>query len=252
MFTEARALDLTIEGVACSCTLAHGQPPVGFNTRNCTRVAVSISRRWSSAVRLWEFHANGTRMNDPRSRSQPPAPPTPDTGPRPVLHFHVPATEPEKKLENEWARFGRAFLLRGSRRKWVGIGTMVFALTQAAIIGIVALQPLSALPASTQWLASHDKLVHGLAFAWLGYWSMVGLHHTTRWAVGWSCLATILLIGVGYGAGIEIAQYSMHLGRNFELIDIMADTIGCVIAASTLVLTSSSSGERTRQFAARS
>ncbi|MGE0432470.1 MAG: hypothetical protein AB7K09_07940 [Planctomycetota bacterium] len=160
--------------------------------------------------------------------------------PVPVLSFHVPRVEdPGRRPTTAWSRMWRALFLRGSRRMVFGAGALVFAASQAALIAWLALRAPKDLPASTLWLLHSDKLVHAVAFGWLAGWTMIGLHHITRWHVGWTCAVSVLAAGVGWGAGIEFAQAGLTTYRVFELLDILADIVGAIVVTSVLVLTAS-------------
>jgi len=47
----------------------------------------------------------------------------------------------------------------------------------------------------------------------------------------------ILLIGIGYGVIIEYLQITMNMGRNFEIGDMIANTIGCILGIVLLTIT---------------
>ncbi len=47
----------------------------------------------------------------------------------------------------------------------------------------------------------------------------------------------ILLIGIAYGVIIEYLQITMNMGRNFEIGDMIANTIGCILGVVLLTIT---------------
>lgn len=47
----------------------------------------------------------------------------------------------------------------------------------------------------------------------------------------------ILLIGIAYGVVIEYLQITMNMGRNFEIGDMIANTIGCILGFVLLTIT---------------
>ena len=98
------------------------------------------------------------------------------------------------------------------RRIWLSIGLiMVLATT------VTCLMPAGQLPGVGLW----DKFEHLLAFGAVAFWfgSIV-----VRRDLPWVALAV-----VGFGGLIEIAQGAMHLGREADWLDLLADTCGVFI-----------------------
>ncbi len=77
-----------------------------------------------------------------------------------------------------------------------------------------------------------DNLVHGIMFGglslclWWDLWRQGCLR-----AVAW---ATILAACIG--AGVEVLQWAMHLGRSFEVADIAADAAGAFLLLQLFLL----------------
>jgi len=103
----------------------------------------------------------------------------------------------------------------GHRHLWFCLG-----LVMAAMIAAASLVPASNLPA----IGLSDKLEHAMAYALLAFWfaSVV---------VRRDFLALIVAL-VAFGGLIELAQDWMHLGREAELTDLMADVAGIVVGVT--------------------
>jgi VanZ family protein len=77
-----------------------------------------------------------------------------------------------------------------------------------------------------------DKVVHTcmyLGLTWLACWSM----HAEKKRV-WYFL--IVLFSISWGVLMEIFQYLMHLGRSFDVYDILGNSIGTLIGALIYIL----------------
>ncbi len=98
------------------------------------------------------------------------------------------------------------------RRLWLAGG-----IAMLLVITVVCLLPMKELPST----GMSDKTEHFLAFGALAFWfgSIV-----VRRDLPWVALAAI-----AFGGMIELAQSSMGLGRQGDLLDLTADTIGVVI-----------------------
>lgn len=78
-----------------------------------------------------------------------------------------------------------------------------------------------------------DKVVHAIMF---GFLTLVALLETMK-RRGWSPLPLPLIGAISFasaiiGIVIEIVQRAMGLGREFEVLDIMADAAGAVVAGA--------------------
>jgi VanZ family protein len=107
------------------------------------------------------------------------------------------------------------------KRFWWGVG-----LALVAFVVIVCLVPNADLPSTP----TDDKLNHFIAHFVLAAW-FAGLVPRNRW---WLLLAGLLVLG----AGIEIAQSFMRLGREGDVRDELANFVGNIagIGASWLGL----------------
>lgn len=107
------------------------------------------------------------------------------------------------------------------------------AIVWALIIAALCLTPGKALP-SWEWadLLSVDKLVHMLMFGALSYLIARGLRDRSvnTWSDGRILLISGLL-SFSYGALMEVLQEMPGLGRNGDLVDLTANTIGAVVGA---------------------
>lgn len=107
------------------------------------------------------------------------------------------------------------------------------ALAWALLIAFLCLTPGKALPA-WEWadLLSVDKLVHMLMFGVLSYLLARGLRDrsTNTWAHG-RILLVAGLLSFAYGGLMELLQDIPGLGRNGDVVDLAANTIGAVVGA---------------------
>jgi VanZ family protein len=118
--------------------------------------------------------------------------------------------------ELQIARAGTGPELRLARFWWaVGWGMVVF-------ITVSCLEPPRYVPNLHLW----DKLEHALAFGGMTLW-FGGLARRRRYPV----IAVLMLL---FGGGIELAQGAMRLGRDEDIMDFVADTVGISIALIAL------------------
>jgi VanZ family protein len=92
----------------------------------------------------------------------------------------------------------------------------------AVYITISCLEPARYVPNLHLW----DKFEHALAFGGLTLW-FGGLVRRGRYPV----IAFLMLL---FGGGIEIAQGAMKLGRDADIMDFVADSVGVSIALIAL------------------
>ncbi|MBX2971960.1 MAG: VanZ family protein [Flavobacteriales bacterium] len=107
------------------------------------------------------------------------------------------------------------------------------AIAWALLIAFLCLTPGKALP---QWewadLLSVDKLVHVLMFGVLSYLLARGFR--ARENNAWPDAKVLVIAGVlsfAYGALMELLQDIPGLGRNGDVVDLTANTIGAVVGA---------------------
>jgi hypothetical protein len=98
------------------------------------------------------------------------------------------------------------------RRFWFGVGILI-----AVGVAVLCLVPGRNLPS----LRSSDKLEHLLAFAMLAFWFGSIVIRRDPW---WLVLALL-----AFGGLIELAQGAMHLGREAEWGDFLADAGGVAL-----------------------
>jgi VanZ family protein len=106
------------------------------------------------------------------------------------------------------------------------LGRLWWALGWAMVIFIAVscLEPARYVPNLHLW----DKAEHALAFFGMSVW-FGGVVRRSRYPV----------IAVGmflFGAGIEIAQGEMRLGRDEDVMDLVADSVGITVAMILLYL----------------
>jgi VanZ family protein len=102
---------------------------------------------------------------------------------------------------------------------WWSIGWAI-----VAYIGVSCLEPARYVPNLHLW----DKLEHALAFFGMTLW-FGGLARRSRYPA----IAFLLVV---FGGGIEVAQGAMQLGRDEDLMDLVADSVGISVALASLYL----------------
>ena len=82
-----------------------------------------------------------------------------------------------------------------------------------------------------------DKIVHGLMFGFLTFVILLDWARGRDFASvrGPVCLAAALF-STAVGTGIEFLQRSMHMGRSFEIWDMVADAIGSFTVGSAWIV----------------
>lgn len=98
------------------------------------------------------------------------------------------------------------------RRLWFGVGVLI-----ALAVAVVCLVPGRKLPD----VRVSDKMEHLLAFAMLAFWFGSIL---VRRDFFWLAVALI-----AFGGLIELAQGAMRFGREADIKDLLADSIGVVL-----------------------
>jgi VanZ family protein len=113
------------------------------------------------------------------------------------LQIARPPAGPELRLARLWWALGWAMVL---------------------FIAVSTLEPPRYVPNLHLW----DKLEHALAFFGMTFW-FGGLVRRSRYPV----VAVAMAL---FGGGIEIAQGAMKLGRDEDIMDFVADSVGISIA----------------------
>ncbi|WP_345158725.1 VanZ family protein [Pontibacter saemangeumensis] len=101
----------------------------------------------------------------------------------------------------------------------------------AAVILLTTLLPSSSMPAVSVWeLFSFDSFAHAFLFSVLTFLMIVGLakqftfprlrHYTIRYS---------LFLSTMFGISIELMQHYFIPGRQGDIIDVLANTIGCLL-----------------------
>jgi VanZ family protein len=121
----------------------------------------------------------------------------------PELRIPQPEPEPELRLPRLWWSLGWAMVL---------------------FILVSCLEPPRYVPDLHLW----DKAEHAIAFFGLTFW-FGGLVRRSRYPV----VAVLMLL---LGGGIEIAQGAMGWGRDEDIMDFVADTVGVSVALVALYL----------------
>ncbi|MFT5055366.1 MAG: glycopeptide antibiotics resistance protein [Pseudoalteromonas distincta] len=104
------------------------------------------------------------------------------------------------------------------------------AIAWTALIASSCLMPASAFKAFTfDSIFQLDKILHlTLYYVFIVLWSLVSKVITVRQKY------VLLIVGIAYGVLIEVLQAAMSLGRSYELDDIIANTIGCVLGVLSI------------------
>lgn len=76
-----------------------------------------------------------------------------------------------------------------------------------------------------------DKLIHAIMFGTLSAVLLFDWSRAHLWkAVPWSLSIIFSLLAAATGIAIEFAQNAMGLGRSLEVWDMIADTLGAIVA----------------------
>ena len=112
-------------------------------------------------------------------------------------------------------------------------GVRIFATIWTIFIVSSCLLPSSIFkPFSSMSLFQLDKIIHLLLyFVFVQLWALNLKKEEKKNKI------IILLIGIGYGVIIEYLQITMNMGRNFEIGDMIANTIGCILGVVLLTIT---------------
>ena len=100
------------------------------------------------------------------------------------------------------------------------------AIIWTLLIGTSCLIPAGVFkPFSFDTFFQVDKLIHLiLFFGWVVFWLLAKNTKLDR-----KDKITYFFIGSAYGVLIEFLQSTMHLGRSFEVDDIIADSVGALL-----------------------
>jgi VanZ family protein len=101
----------------------------------------------------------------------------------------------------------------------------------AAVILLTTLLPSSSMPSVSIWdLFSFDSFAHASMFAVLCFLMIVGLtkQYTFPKLKHFSIRVSLFICSM-FGIAIEILQFSVVPGRSAEIMDIVSNSIGCLI-----------------------
>lgn len=107
----------------------------------------------------------------------------------------------------------------------------LFTLGWLLLVLLLTLTPGENMPQANLWegLLSFDKVAHFFIFGTLVFLMIVGLTKQYRYELlRTNAVRISLALGIIYGIIIEIIQQFIP-GRGFEVADIIANTIGCLI-----------------------
>ena len=98
------------------------------------------------------------------------------------------------------------------------------------MILLLTLLPSSSMPPVSIWhLFSFDSFAHALLFSILTFLMIVGMKKQfTFLKLRHYAIRSSLLSCVIFGIAIELMQYLFIAGRQGDIIDVLADTIGCL------------------------
>ncbi|MFA9214294.1 MAG: VanZ family protein [Candidatus Methylacidiphilales bacterium] len=75
-----------------------------------------------------------------------------------------------------------------------------------------------------------DKVAHLLLFGTETYLIAIAYRKTNLSATNFQIILPAFLIGTGFGILIEILQATVFTNRSFDYLDMVANTLGCLIA----------------------
>lgn len=90
----------------------------------------------------------------------------------------------------------------------------------------LSIMPGVNLPESWADLLAWDKLAHCFVYGVQVYLLLLGLLHAGR--LNSSTTLGVFIFSVAFGALMELIQFAFFPGRYFELLDILANTIGSI------------------------
>lgn len=101
----------------------------------------------------------------------------------------------------------------------------------AIIVGFLYLLPGEDLPVVSVWDAlSADKIAHIAVFALLTLFATTGLKRQIRFTFLKEKAPVVAFFGgAAYGSALEFAQSELTTGRFFEVGDLIANVLGCIL-----------------------
>lgn len=77
---------------------------------------------------------------------------------------------------------------------------------------------------------SADKLVHALVYGVLTWLLLKGVRQSRGAAFSWKTSLMVLFFAIGYGVLMEFVQFAFIPGRYYEIDDMLANGVGCLLA----------------------
>ncbi|WP_371927317.1 VanZ family protein [Pontibacter sp. HSC-36F09] len=99
------------------------------------------------------------------------------------------------------------------------------------MIMVLTLLPSSSMPSLSIWeIFSFDSFAHAFMFAVLTYLMVVGLKKQyTYMRVQLFAIRTAFFVSSMFGIAIELLQHFFVPGRQGDIVDVLSNTIGCII-----------------------
>ena len=107
-----------------------------------------------------------------------------------------------------------------SIRQWMRISLSLIYLCCIALLSLLPSNDFPQLPL----FPGADKIVHTLMYLGLALLACWSTHAEIRQK--W--YAFVIFFVIGWGAMMEVFQFWMHLGRSFEIFDILANSAGAL------------------------
>ena len=107
----------------------------------------------------------------------------------------------------------------------------LFTILWAVMILLTTLLPSSSMPSLSIWeLFSFDSFAHAFLFGVLTFLMIVGLtKQYTFLKLRHFAIRTSLFISFTFGILVELMQHFFIYGRHGDIMDVIANTIGCLI-----------------------
>ncbi|MEJ8756461.1 VanZ family protein [Pontibacter sp. H259] len=107
----------------------------------------------------------------------------------------------------------------------------LFTILWAAVILLTTLLPASSMPSVSVWdLLSFDSFAHAGMFAILCFLMIVGMSKQFSYPkLKHHAVLSSFIISLVFGLVIELIQFTLIPGRSAEFMDVVSNTIGCVI-----------------------
>ncbi|WP_425475183.1 VanZ family protein [Pontibacter coccineus] len=99
------------------------------------------------------------------------------------------------------------------------------------MIMVLTLLPSSSMPSLSIWeIFSFDSFAHAFMFAVLTYLMVVGLKKQyTYMRVQLFAIRTSFFVSSLFGIAIEFLQHYFIAGRQGDIVDVLSNTIGCIL-----------------------